>query len=1104
MTDGYITIANSFANPTMDEFILNFEYLHDVGSITDYQYSQIEPYKANIRRINQELIDLAPQIDNITVEINNLEAEITSYESQISSLEEQLVTYQKLRDNALTNGVIQKDKSNSCSVVFSDTGSYRRANLGFEGIIASSISGYSKYDYSTKLFSPSDLNIVSSESVPVGNNIDLILDDTGFPAALATKRTFESNIVYLELQYSPANKYKKLCSDLWKEKERITANLSNANQEIEKKKQKLSEIESQYDSKLKEKERINLEFENLMGSALREGYWTAEDYQDPRENIHGRYGLSSSSISSSEPTESNFIFDAIPFEDEFLAWEPNNEEPNKKKYYKYTSLFAIKDKLTKSFTIHLWREFTFTSKLGGETFVAGNYLIIYNNNKYYFSLPNDYRISKIILSPNIMDQSTLRLTFSVYNGGGFDIYCSQNPLSSAIDITSKFEGIGAHLGEYVLYENAGYVLGYLYMPDQAAGSQIQPVILYNNTDIPYDNYSKVYLKFDDGSEIIQIDNPIENSKKYELCYPRIFLAQKNILYSSDALSIQLESSEDKMEKFIDYSILIRNGRPYITLKTVQPFNYFNSTFCLVDYQISRANEMLYLDAQQVAKDNSKPRISYEVQMLNLPEQINIVELGQLVYINDYLLGSRAVSGYVSEIEYDLSMPKNDKISVKNYKTKFEDLFSTISAQSEAMKVNKLSYDNAANSFEPGGLLAGGVLQDTIIKESPYFDYSSCGVKITDDSGIVLTNDKPYSNGTYGQVVLRGSGIFVSDSVDPTTGKRVWSNAITANGINASSITTGQLDTNLIRIFSGDQMRFQWNSEGLIAYKSDGITGVDNNTFIKFSDNGLHYYQADSDAEKAKIPVVSLDWDGLTLRNARRESAIYLDRSTGNIVVNGTIYASSGVIGGLKIESTTLENLNSIASSSDSNIMGLVNGDTSVGYVKTSAITIKDSDLTLNSSGNLILKDGSDINILQGATFATQSGNFFIDAIGNVSMTGRITANSGSIAGFTIGPDSLSVSGSGSYAAFSSNPDYPVIWTGNADPSYSQFKLYKNGQVQISALRILDEDGTTVTTANLYNELYKMNVAYSHAVKTLSVANGTLTIELYDGTRVDFT
>ena len=55
------------------------------------------------------------------------------------------------------------------------------------------------------------------------------------------------------------------------------------------------------------------------------------------------------------------------------------------------------------------------------------------------------------------------------------------------------------------------------------------------------------------------------------------------------------------------------------------------------------------------------------------------------------------------------MPKQDKIGIKNYKTKFEDLFSTISAQSEAMKVNKVSYDTAANSFTPGGGLLGSVL-----------------------------------------------------------------------------------------------------------------------------------------------------------------------------------------------------------------------------------------------------------------------------------------------------------------------------------------------------------------------------------------------------------
>jgi hypothetical protein len=36
MTDGYITIANTPANPLMDEFILNFDYLYSKGSITEY------------------------------------------------------------------------------------------------------------------------------------------------------------------------------------------------------------------------------------------------------------------------------------------------------------------------------------------------------------------------------------------------------------------------------------------------------------------------------------------------------------------------------------------------------------------------------------------------------------------------------------------------------------------------------------------------------------------------------------------------------------------------------------------------------------------------------------------------------------------------------------------------------------------------------------------------------------------------------------------------------------------------------------------------------------------------------------------------------------
>jgi hypothetical protein len=59
----------------------------------------------------------------------------------------------------------------------------------------------------------------------------------------------------------------------------------------------------------------------------------------------------------------------------------------------------------------------------------------------------------------------------------------------------------------------------------------------------------------------------------------------------------------------------------------------------------------------------------------------------LVYINDFSIGIHAASGYVSEIKLKLNSPKDDELKIKNYKTKFEDLFSTITASSEAMRNN---------------------------------------------------------------------------------------------------------------------------------------------------------------------------------------------------------------------------------------------------------------------------------------------------------------------------------------------------------------------------------------------------------------------------------
>lgn len=1262
MTDGYVSIANSAANPTMDEFILNFDYLHETRSISDYQYHQVEIYKANIRKINEVLADLSPQINGLEVEINDLKAEAAGYESQISSAEEQLATYQKLRDNALTNGVVQKGASNACSVIFSDVGAYRKATLNFEGIVASSINGYAKSDYATKLFSASDLNIVSSEGVPSGNNIDLILDDTGFPCALATKRVFDSNIVYLELQYSPANKYKKVCDNLWLEKQGAEAKLTSTNSKVAKLEEKLTSLESSYNAKIKEKENINLAFENLMGPALREGYWTPEDYQDPRENFTEdiTYSTSSSRVPiTGEPVRNCFIFDAIPFENEQLAWTPDNSAADKKKYYKYFSLEGLGSELTREFQIHLTRHFVFTAKAGGETFVKGNYCILYDNIKYYFTLTTTYAVSKIEIYQRNGDKNQLSISITTTSGSTFSRPNNQTPLANAIDITSKFEGIGTYVGDYVLYENAGFVIAYMNM-----NGAVKPVALLNDDDIPYDSYTGAYLKMDNPEKVIIFNSyAIENTNKYELCYPRIFLSKDNILYDADTLTITKGST---FEKFTDYSILLRGGKPYVTLKNFTPYVYSANATYRVSYQVSRANEMLYLDAMQVAKDNSRPRYSYEVELANLPNQLNAIELGQLACINDHLLGVHAASGYVDEIEYDLSVPKNDRISIKNYKTKFEDLFSTISAQSEAMKVNKVSYDTAASSFTPGGGLLGSVLQSAIAKENPYFDYSTCGVEITKDRGIILTNDKPYANGVFGQVALRGSGIFVSDSIDPITGRRVWSNAITAGGINASLITTGQLDTNLIRIFSGDQMTFQWNSEGLIAYKQDGITGVDINTFIRYSDKGLQYYKAN-----VADPIVSLDWNGLTLRNSKGEKTMYLEAETGNLNITGTFIMTGGKIGdntitqisntvsgyttlqadynGFKTETNTkITNINGSITTMNTSIISngekieaqatkieevegkvatntaslkiandnieaavqrittnegnissqgtkltqtadkveaqatkieeidgkvttntanlkiandnieaavarittnegnissqgtkltqtankveaqatsitslgnrvttnegsikvandnialkvsttdLTEGKVAAGAVKTSGISIKDNSISISSTGN--------ISIASGGKFTIGSGNFSIDSSGNVTLTGKITATDGKIGGWTIGTDKLYAGSGTSYVALNTNASYPAIWAGNGTHSSAPFRVYQDGSVYITSLYVLNEAGTTQSKIDLRSSYWKMDTAYSHSVKTLSVADGVLTIALYNGTTVNF-
>jgi len=81
-------------------------------------------------------------------------------------------------------------------------------------------------------------------------------------------------------------------------------------------------------------------------------------------------------------------------------------------------------------------------------------------------------------------------------------------------------------------------------------------------------------------------------------------------------------------------------------------------------------------------ENSRPKVSYDVELSVLnPDFVHTAykRLNQIVHINDNDLQLENVSGYISTVTLKLDKPWEDTVEIKNYETKFEDLFSTIVA-----------------------------------------------------------------------------------------------------------------------------------------------------------------------------------------------------------------------------------------------------------------------------------------------------------------------------------------------------------------------------------------------------------------------------------------
>jgi len=55
---GIVNIMDCTANFSREDYIMNFDYLHDIGTITDEQYAAIPEYEREMRKLNEELVPL--------------------------------------------------------------------------------------------------------------------------------------------------------------------------------------------------------------------------------------------------------------------------------------------------------------------------------------------------------------------------------------------------------------------------------------------------------------------------------------------------------------------------------------------------------------------------------------------------------------------------------------------------------------------------------------------------------------------------------------------------------------------------------------------------------------------------------------------------------------------------------------------------------------------------------------------------------------------------------------------------------------------------------------------------------------------------------------
>lgn len=1006
---GQLSIMNTEANKMRTDYLLNFDYLHEVATITDEQYAAVKQYENDIRRLQLALIPLQAKQTILEQEEVEVHAKQTVADNgrtlALDRLKENADLIQALRN---TDGIKDDVTSYTSSTpdtiaVLSDSGEYY-IRLKTKGILEGTLKVYSSFPINTG--TEYKINIKKDSVGSIEKATILNFNQTG-------------RSVYCVYDYNPAVYYQQF-EQTW------TARYNKDQNDFETYSARLEEIKNELDnitteiaSLIEEQIQCEKEFQLMMGPALREGHWTPENYANYKDSY-------SKSIK-------------LPVYPTTLIWPIKTAEEN--------YLYAIWDK-------ELFQEEQHNYFILGIDMVKTYYPHIYLNDHEWESVLNE-----------LMQDHPVSIIY-------YDYAVSHADDSQQSELFDEHE-LHQDSNWHIITIGSGADI--IFVIDRRTGvDQIRPAIIITEAETMSDDEIKhmkatSYLAHvesveDEDEETISLQinylQKLTINNWYEEQYldidsstgcvyqvvPRLVINSLDLKNNSSDLALKYNNVA--LEDYEDYQVLIRDDIYTITLKPMTIFSASKNLHtnlimqeilrCPIDirYSISNASTAMYLDALQVSKENAYPKVSYAVSptILNKKMISHIYTLlNRIVNINDNELKLHDAFGYVSEMTLDLDHPWEDSITIQNYNNKFEDIFSTITAQTESMQRREYSLNETMHIVTPTGTIGEGLLQQSIDKAQIEYSFNNGSLKLSENTGLLGTSSK-------GAVVFRNDGIFTATTQD-TKGNWIWNSAILPEGINANLIKAGQLDTDKIMIYSGNDVRFQWNSEGLYAYRSlletpdemdeNDQNDVNSNQFVVYNSDGLSLIRKKWNFEKPigsaaedgviywqnlseqnaipqeGIKQVEVSWNGLIMRNYQNQPIFYADSATGDLTITGNFSAHGGNIGGWHVDTGKLE----------------------AGTPPTH------EDESHHTSEYVALDTVGEYRILAGSDIADY-------APFSVKNDGTLKATKGDIGGWKIGPDAL-ISSSETLRLISEGQNAGLLFVASTESIAERTKLIGN-------------------------------------------------------------